>query len=117
MTRDEARTAALAGIERILDLGGDADDVLRRVVAALAPLYAYAAVDFVEESGLVTGPEHGTRGNDATRTPIAYDGIHVGDLVVEGGAADDGPFLAGVATLVAAHVLLGWDTGGEAWEP
>jgi hypothetical protein len=29
----------------------------------------------------------------------------------------DEPSLQRVATLLAEYVLLGWDTGGETWEP
>ena len=29
----------------------------------------------------------------------------------------DHAFLERVATLVSAHAMVGWDTGGERWEP
>jgi hypothetical protein len=46
---------------------------------------------------------------------VRYLGDEVGELRVDGDA--DPAFLAGVAERIAAHVLLGWDTAGEAWEP
>ena len=46
---------------------------------------------------------------------IAYQGAVVGELAADGSA--DVALLERVAELIATHVLLGWDTGGEAWEP
>ena len=47
--------------------------------------------------------------------PIDYRGDRVGALVVDGEASPE--LLARVATLVSAHVLLGWDTAGVPWDP
>jgi putative methionine-R-sulfoxide reductase with GAF domain len=109
---------ALESIELILEGGGDADDVLRAVVAALAdePGIAWAGVLFLEDGALVLGPEAGA-GDPARRlqVPIDYQGDRVGELAVDGDA--DRAFLDRVAALISAHVLLGWDTDGEAWEP
>lgn len=113
------QTDALEAIDRILDRGGDADDVLRQVVAALHERagYAWAGIFFVEAGGLVLGPESG-RADEARRTtvPVAWQGDRVAELAVDGAPAADGAFLARVATLVAGHCLVGWDTGGEPWE-
>ena len=49
------------------------------------------------------------------RVPITYRGNVVGELAVDG--EPDTAVLEGVATRISEHVLLGWDTGGEAWEP
>ena len=40
----------------------------------------------------------------------------VGRILSRGGDADE-VLRAVVVTLVSAHVLLGWDTGGEGWAP
>jgi hypothetical protein len=111
-------SGALEAVDRILNRGGDADDVLRGVVAALVErgCCVWAGLAFVEEGPLVLGPEAGDP--DAahrSRTEITFNGDKVGELWVDG--CDDRALLERVAVLVSAHVLLGWDTGGEDWEP
>ena len=111
-------TRALEAVERILDRGGDADDVLRAVVKALAeePEIAWAGILFLEEGALSLGPQAGSPDEERrTEVPVTYQADRVGELVVDGDA--DRAFLERVAQLVSAHVLLGWDTRGEPWEP
>jgi putative methionine-R-sulfoxide reductase with GAF domain len=108
----------LATLARIVDGGGDVDDVLRAVVSRLAqePGISWAGIRFVEGGKLVLGPCAGSVDEEhALATPIVYRAAPVGELVVHGAA--DGSVLARVADLVAPFVLLGWDTGGEAWVP
>jgi hypothetical protein len=110
---------ALDAIDRILNRGGDADDVLREVVRVLpaqVPGLTWAGVSFLEEGRLVPGPSAGEP-DDArrVRVPVSYRGDRVGELAVDGVA--DAAFLERVATLISAHVLIGWDTRGERWEP
>jgi putative methionine-R-sulfoxide reductase with GAF domain len=111
-------TRALEAVDRILNLGSDADDVLRAVVEELVrePAIVWAGVLFLEAGALVLGPEAGTA--DTTRrisVPVSYQGAVVGELAIDGEA--ETAFLDRVAQLVSTHVLLGWDTGGETWEP
>jgi hypothetical protein len=111
-------SGALEALDRILNRGGDADDVLREVVTVLVERAdcAWAGIAFVEDGSLVLGPVAGSP--DETRrerVEIAYRGDKVGELWADG--APDRGVLERVATLVSAHVLLGWDTGGERWEP
>jgi hypothetical protein len=110
-------SGALEAVERIVDRGGDADDVLRGVVAALVERggCAWAGVAFVEQGSLVLGPEAGQPDGPRTAVEISFKGDKVGELWTDGCA--DLPLLERVAVLVSAHVLLGWDTGGEGWEP
>ncbi len=111
-------SAALEAVDRILNRGGDADDVLREVVAVLVEHggCAWAGIAFVEEGSLVLGPEAGTPDESRRgRVAIAYRGDKVGELWTDG--APDPAVVERVAVLVSAHVLLGWDTGGEGWEP
>jgi hypothetical protein len=111
-------SGALEALGRILDRGGDADDVLREVVATLVERggCAWAGIAFVEEGSLVLGPEAGAADEGKReRLAIAYRGDKVGELWADG--APDRAVLEQVAVLVSAHVLLGWDTGGERWEP
>jgi hypothetical protein len=109
---------ALDAVERILNRGGDSDDVLRAVVAALVERGAcrWAGVLFAEDGDFVLGPQAGEPG-EARRVflPILYRGEQVGVLAADG--AHDLELFERVAVLVSAHVLLGWDTGGEAWAP
>ena len=109
---------ALEAIDRILNRGGDVDDVLRATVEVLLaePSIVWAGIRFLEEGELVLGPYSGEP--DEVRrltTPIAYRGDVVGELVVDGEA--EAAFLDRFALLISAYVLLGWDTGGEAWVP
>jgi hypothetical protein len=107
-------------VEEILARGGDADEVLRQVVAALHERggYAWAGLFFVEEGSLMPGPEAGTP-DDASRTrvPVIWNGVEIAQLAVDGASSDDTESLERVAALVAGHCLVGWDTGGEQWEP
>ena len=102
--------AAVAVVGR----GGDADDILRGVLAALHEHgVAFAAIRFVEDGNLVPGPSVGA-GEPAVTVPVEFDGQSVGELAL----SDDNPRLAArVAELVGPYVLVGWDTGGEAWDP
>jgi hypothetical protein len=111
-------TRALEALDRILNRGGDADDVLRSAVAVLQeePEVSWAGIAFEEEGDLVVGPGAGTPDETRrTRVPIVFEGSRVGELWVDG--ESDRAFLERFALLVSAYVLIGWDTGGEAWEP
>jgi hypothetical protein len=49
--------------------------------------------------------------------PVVYQGDRVAELAVDDAPEEDRTFLERVAALVAGHCLVGWDTGGEDWEP
>ena len=105
-------------LERILGETDDADDVLRATVAALIldPSIVWAGVNFLDDGELVLGPEAGEQ--DVTRrvcVPITFHDAPVGELWADG--TPDRALLERVASLVATQVLIGWDTGGETWEP
>ena len=109
---------ALEALEHVRERGGEPDDVLRSTVSVLVqePGIAWAGVAFSEEGRLVLGPEAGTP--DESRrvgVPVRFQGSEVGELQVDGDA--DPEFLERVATLISGHVLIGWDTAGEPWEP
>jgi len=111
-------TDTLAAVGEILARGGDADDVLRGVVAALVERggCTWAAISFREDGELLPGPQAGTPPTTrTTRTPVVYAGADVAELVTDG-AADD-LLLARVAELIAVHCLVGWDTRGIPWDP
>jgi hypothetical protein len=115
-----AHSGALESVDRILNRGGEADDVLREVVAVLHErLFAWVGVAFVEDGELQLGPEQGARpGEPALRAPVAWQGTTIGELqaVPRASSADDAALLERVALLVSPQVLVGWDTGGEPWD-
>jgi hypothetical protein len=109
---------ALDAIRAVLEAGGEPDDVLRDVVAALVAGGAatWAGIFFAESGELSLGPEAGAAGGSARlRVPVVYEGTPVAELAAEG--CDDRALLEQVAALVPEHCLVGWDTGGAPWEP
>jgi len=112
---------ALQSIEQIVARGGDADEILRDVVAALHTEagYPWAGVLFAEEGEYALGPEAGTPSEARGRTvvPVTWQGERIAELAVDDAPEEDRMFLERVAFLVADHCLVGWDTGGETWEP
>ena len=110
---------ALEELDRIVERGGDADDVLRQVVAVLHRQagYRWAGISFLEDGALALGPQAGTP--DEThrmRVPVTWQGDRVAELAIDDAPEEDRMFLERVAVLVAGHCLVGWDTGGESWE-
>jgi len=111
-------TGPLAEIERLLAAAEDADDVLRGTVSALVaePGIVWAGIGFSEEGEIALGLSEGTA-DDARRTRVSIvyqDGV-VGELWADGEV--DTALLEQVAARIAPQVLIGWDTGGETWEP
>jgi hypothetical protein len=109
---------ALDELTRVLERGAEPDDVLRATVEILAgqPKVAWAGLAFLERGQLVLGPQAGEPDDRGRlRIPVAFEGERVGELWIDGTA--DASLLERVADLVAAHVLIGWDTGGEVWDP
>jgi putative methionine-R-sulfoxide reductase with GAF domain len=113
-------SGALEAVERILNRGGDADDILRQVVAVLHEKagYTWAGIFFLEDGELALGPHAGTP-NESRRmsVPVTWQGDRVAELVVDDAPEENRIFLERVAVLVSGHCLVGWDTGGESWEP
>jgi hypothetical protein len=111
---------ALEAIDRILANGGDADDILRQVVTALHERtgYTWAGIFFLEDGELALGPQAGTP-EETRRTilPVTWQGTPVAELAVDDAPEEDRMFLERVAVLVSGYCLVGWDTGGESWEP
>jgi hypothetical protein len=108
----------VAEIARLLDDMEDPDDVLRAAVGALAadPEVVWAGICFLEGGVLALGPAAGAPDESRrSRVPIVFEGALVGELWVDG--TPDRSILEDIASRVAPLVLIGWDTGGEAWEP
>ena len=105
-------------VEEAVAAGGDADEILLRVIAALhEELGRFVRISFVEEGSLAPGPAAGTQ-TTTTAVPITFQGGHVADLEAGGElTAGDRALLEHAATLLAPYALVGWDTGGEEWLP
>lgn len=118
MTDRQEQRGALEAVDRILNRGGDADDVLRAVLEVLRRHYGHAAIWFVESGELVAGPSLGDRDDEAARFPISFRGDRVAELRVSPGPAGDEEraFLERVALVISPHCLVGWDTGGVPWD-
>jgi len=122
-----ARRGALEALDRIINRGGDADDVLRAIVSMLPErleAVSAAGIRFVEGEELVRGPWQGPEQDTVSRlvAPVRYGGGVVAQIEVLAEASDafddgDRVFLERVALLVSPFCLVGWDTGGEAWSP
>ncbi len=92
MTTADERNGALEAVDRIVNRGGDAEDVLRETLAVLDKLYPQAAIRFDDVH------QEGT-----SRYPIEFEGTKLADLEVAGTAPSDGPFLERVATLISGY--------------
>ncbi len=105
----------MSSVSELVARGGDADEVLREVVSALvAGGYRWAGIFFVEGGDVALGPEAGEPDESARRSvPVDWQGVRVAELAADG----DGEPLEPVALMIAAHCLVGWDTGGEPWRP
>jgi hypothetical protein len=115
--REQQRRGALEAVDRVLNRGGDADDILRGVLKPLGELFPYAAIRFVEGDELVLGPSIGEPEPTSSGYPVSFKGAKVAELEVAGRAEEDEPFLQRVALLISPYCLVGWDTGGAAWDP
>ena len=107
-------------IDDVLNGGGDADDILRQVVAVLHEQagYAWAGIFFLEDGKLALGPQAGAPDESRrTSVPVIWQGTPVAELAIDDAPEEDRMFLERVAVLVSGHCLVGWDTGGESWEP
>jgi hypothetical protein len=95
----------------------DADELLRQAVSKFAAREGctWAGIYFVEEDSLVLGPEAGSPDpGRRTMVPVLWRGTRVAELAADGEveAAELDAVAAGIADLC----LVGWDTGGAAWE-
>ena len=98
-------------------MSADADDFLRQTVAALvADGCAWAGIFFVEDGELVLGPQSGDA-DEAHRVavPVTWKGERIAELAADGDVTRER--LEQVADEIADLCLVGWDTGGETWEP
>jgi hypothetical protein len=119
------RAGAIEAVEAIIAHEPEADQILREAVVALyerIPDVCSVAVAFVENGELAPGPIAGEpiAGTLPLSEAVLYEGRPVAELwIAGGGAPDDGDraLLVRVCELLSPYCLVGWDTGGEAWEP
>ena len=68
-----SHSGALEAVDRIINRGGDADEVLRQVVAALDERfdhYSWVGIYLVEDGDLVLGPWVGPQATEHVRIPV-----------------------------------------------
>ena len=114
-----ADAAVVSTIQAIVDGAEEADQILLGTIAHLAERYnSGVGLRFVEEGVFSDGPWAGATGSVATQVPIAYDDELVGEFVVSTPLDDDArATFEAVALIIADYCLVGWDIGGEDWEP
>jgi hypothetical protein len=119
------RGGTTEAIEAIIAHEPEADQILREAVVALyerIPDVRSVAVAFVENGQLAPGPIAGDpiSGTPAVTEAVLYERRPVAELwIAGGGSPDEGDraLLVRVCELLSPYCLVGWDTGGEAWEP
>lgn len=111
--------AVVAAIQAIVDGAEEADQILLGTIAHLANGYGIGVgLRFVEEGVFSDGPWAGPEGAIATEVPISYDDELVGEFVVSEPLDDDArATFEAVAAIIGDYCLVGWDIGGEDWEP
>jgi hypothetical protein len=108
----------VATVLKVVEEGGEADDVLRAVVESVGGVSgaSFVGIAFAEDGRLTLGPSWGEADEERrVRARVVYEGAIVGELWADG--VVDHAELEQVAAVIAPYVLIGWDTGGEAWDP
>jgi hypothetical protein len=90
---------ALEAIERVLNRGGAAEDVLRSVLHALHARGVESGRVLYEGGGVTEGTMIGSA--PLVTVPVVFQGEEVGALEL---AVDDATFATRVATLISAYV-------------
>jgi hypothetical protein len=99
MTSSPSLTGALEAVERILNRGGAALDVLSAVVAALHDRgIAFAAIRLTAGDRLVDGPSAGV--GEGRKEPVVFNGRRVGELEL---SVDDETVVRRIATLISPY--------------
>jgi hypothetical protein len=112
-------SGAIEAVERIINREEEADEILRQTARALADrLGVPVAVRFLEEERWVVGPSSGGYVERADGEEVRYRGDVVADLAAGAELDADGrAAFSRVAVLISPYCLVGWDIGGEDWEP
>lgn len=112
-------SGAIEAVERIINREEEADEILRQTVRALAERLAVAvAVRFHDDDRWVVGPSSGGFADRVDGEEVRYRGEVVADLASGTELDADGrAAFVRVALLISPYCLVGWDIGGEDWEP
>ena len=113
------RSGAVDAVEWIINRESEADEILRQSVVTIARRFeTFCGIRFVEDGGMIDGPSGGDYAQPQAVVPITYDDSSIAEIVlgrplqeVERDAFDR------IAKLLSPFCLVGWDTGGEAWNP
>lgn len=98
----DARRGALEAIDRHVNTGATAEDVLRPSVELLVERLGYPSVS-VSRPGLPEVTAGGQPHGQALRVPILHAGQQVGELAVGGAADDDREFVEHVARMLSSR--------------
>jgi len=67
---------------------------------------------------MIDGPSAGSFRDLQAVVPISYDGSSVAEIALGTELVDDDrDAMARIAELLSPYCLVGWDTGGESWNP
>jgi hypothetical protein len=97
-------SGVLEAVDRIVNRGGDAEDVLQSTVTTLVDRGGakWAAVLLNDEGELFVGPQAGVaEPGERRQAPIVFQGAHLGVLAVDG--LDDQPLIERVAVLISPY--------------
>jgi hypothetical protein len=111
-------------VQAIVDGGEEADEILRASLAAVhaATSAPWSAIAFVEEREMVVGPLVGRAPEGTPEPAMVVPIVYRGDTVAGLWFGSETPpeldlDLSRAAALLAPYCLVGWDTGGEHWDP
>ena len=113
------RGGAVDAVERIVNREGEADEILRQAVATIAKRFdTFCGIRFVEDGGMIDGPSAGPFSEPRAVVAITYDDSSVAEIALGSAIAEeDRDALDRIAELLSPYCLVGWDTGGESWNP
>ena len=113
------RSGAIEAIERIVNRESEADEILRQSVATIAKRFdTFCGIRFVEDGGMLDGPSGGAYAEPQAVVPITYDDSSIAEIALGTPLEeDDRDTFDRIAKLLSPFCLVGWDTGGEAWNP
>ena len=97
------KRGALEALERVLNRGGEPDEVLDEVVRVLHGLYQRVAIRIVREGELAPGPSAGNPLGTASTWPVYLRDEKVGEIEVGPASEEDEAFMRRVATLVSPY--------------
>lgn len=114
-----ADAAVISAVQAIVDGAEEADQILLGTIAHLSERYGTGVgLRFVEEGAFTDGPWAGAGVPVAAQVPISYDDELVGEFVVGAELDEDArATFEAVAGIIGDYCLVGWDIGGEDWEP